>query len=186
MRLRLLLPIFVAISGPAFAQGGHAVTGITGINFNAGYDFGTLSSSSPAYSGDGAFSGPPDRKPVGALQHARELVAQGKYDEADPILNRLMGRTPSKDVRFLRGVTKLGLGDADAARRYFVRSVHRGFHYHPGSLSGLALAEIRLGNVDAANDILARLRKQQAACDNRCERAPALDAAITVVEKNLT
>ena len=186
MRLRLLLPLCMAVSVPAFAQGGHAVTGITGINFNAGYDFGTLSSGSTAYSASGAFRGPPDRPPVNAMQYARELVVQGKYAEADPVLNRLMGRTPSKDVRFLLGVTKLGLGDADAARRYFERSVHRGFHYHPGSMSGLALAEIKLGNVDAANNILARLRKQREACDNRCGRAPALNAAINVVEKNLT
>ena len=101
------------------------------------------------------------------------------------MLDKLISRTPSKTVWFLKGVTKLGLGDAAAARRYFEQSLSRGRNGTPGAMSGLALAEIQLGNMDAANDLLGRLRHQQQVCADNCDRAESLDQAIAVVEKAL-
>lgn len=95
------------------------------------------------------------------MGRAQKLIATGHYAEADATLSRMMGRTSSKQIRFLRGVAKLGLGDAVAARRYFEGSLYMGGNGHPGAMSGLALAEIRLGNRASAESILGKLRYQQ-------------------------
>jgi hypothetical protein len=52
-------------------------------------------------------------------------------------------------------------------------------------MSGLALAEIRLGNPDAARDLLQKLEYQKGKCAANCDRAQAIDQAIGVVTKAL-
>lgn len=180
MRQAVLLLIGLAMAGPVHAQ--H-VSGISGIHFDAG-----MSGRTPAmsYSNPGAsdFSTPLWRE--SDIGKAQGLLAVGRYAEADMLLSNLIGRTSSKQVRFFKGAAKLGMGDAVAARRYFKKSVHQGRNGYPGALSGLAIAEIRLGNRDAAENILQKLRNQQAKCGLGCDRAKLLDQAVAVVEKALT
>ena len=116
---------------------------------------------------------------------ARALVGEGRYAEADVLLTELYGKTSSRQVRFLKGVTSLALGDAQAARRYFSKALPNGRSGDPGAMSGLALAEIKLGNSDAARDILVKLRYQQDKCGLNCDRAKPLKQAVAVVEKAL-
>jgi len=177
MRSTVFLTVACAIATPAGAQ--H-VAGVSGIHFNvspsmAGPINGYQSYNLPERS----------RQPLGVSQ-AQALIADGQYAQADDLLSDLVGRTDAKQVRFLRGVAKLGLGDAAAARRYFEQSLYYGRNGFPGAMSGLALAEVRLGNRDAAERILVQLRSQQSKCADHCDRAASLDQAITVVEKALT
>jgi hypothetical protein len=176
MRMAFLLPLCCAIALPAQAQSG--ISGIT--SFMPSYPAEPIT----GYGIDN-FRSPAAQGPAADMQKAQALVAAGRYAEADPLLSSLMGKTSSKQVRFLKGVTKLGLGDAAAARRYFEKSLYRGRNGNPGAMSGLALAEIRLGNADAANDLLRKLRYQQDVCADNCDRANALEQAVTVVEKAL-
>ncbi|QGP78429.1 tetratricopeptide repeat protein [Sphingobium sp. CAP-1] len=176
MRLTILLPLCCAIAVPAQAQ-----SGITGIHINL-----PTASSAPV----GGY-GPDNFRSAGNgmfhdIRQAQTLIASGDYMQADSLLATLVGRTSSRQVRFLKGVAKLGLGDAEAARRYFEMSLYRGRNGNPGAMSGLALAEIRLGNRDAAQGILEKLRYQRARCDDNCDRAAPLEQAVAVVEKALT
>lgn len=180
MRLTVLLPLYIAVATPAFAQPqAQPVAGISGIHFNNGS---AIPGSTDSY-GSPSLSRAPMRD--GHVERARRLIAAGHYAEADALLTRLMSDTSSKQLRFLKGVTKLGLGDAAAARRYFERSLYSGRNGYPGAMSGLALAEIRLGNRDAAEAILDKLRYQQEKCRSDCDRAKPLEQAISVVEKAL-
>ncbi|WP_088185542.1 tetratricopeptide repeat protein [Sphingobium sp. Z007] len=176
MRVTILLPLCVAVAAPAHAQT-HGISGIT-INVPTrmaapitGYGIDNFHSANGGSYRD--------------LSRAQGLIASGDYVQADSLLTDLIGRTSSRQVRFLKGVTRLGMGDAAGARRYFEQSLYRGRNGYPGAMSGLALAEIRLGNRDAAQDILQKLRNQQHVCGNDCDRAKPLDQAIAVVEKAL-
>lgn len=120
------------------------------------------------------------------IAKAGNLVAQGRYAEADPILSDLYGRTDSRQVRFLLGMTSLGQGNAEAARRYFLQSLSVSRMGHPGAMSGLAVAEARLGNMDSAHAMLTRLKQQQAHCASRCLNSAALDRAVLVTEQLLS
>lgn len=179
MRLMMLLPLLCAVALPAHAQ--QNGTGISGIHFGVGY--GGPVGPVTGYGPDNFLGGA--SAPMLELQQARTLIAGGAYGQADRLLADLVGKTPSREVRFLKGVTKLGLGDPAAARRYFEQSLYRGRNGHPGAMSGLAIAEIRLGNVDAARNILGKLRYQQEKCGRGCDRAGALRQAVTTVEKAL-
>lgn len=177
MRLAVLLALCCAIAVPAQAQ--QNAPGISGIHFGV-----SPSPSSPTtgYASTefiGAFARNMD------IGRAQNLIAAGQYVEADRLLTTLIGRTSSKQVRFLKGAAKLGLGDAEAARRYFEKSLYQGRNGYPGAMSGLAIAEIRLGNRDAAQNILDKLRYQQEKCSSNCDRAKPLDQAVAVVEKAL-
>ena len=178
MRLPVLLPLLCAVAMPAYAQ--QNGTGISGIHFNTG---------SPIGVGPITGFGPDNFRGARAdgqqLAQAQRLIASGNYIQADSVLATVIGETPSRQARFLKGVTMLGLGDAAAARRYFEQSLYRGRNGHPGAMSGLALAEIRLGNVDAARTILNKLRYQQEKCGHGCDRAGALKQAVGVVERAL-
>ncbi|CAM8671108.1 tetratricopeptide repeat protein [Sphingobium cupriresistens] len=176
MRLTILLPLCAAIAAPAYAQN-HGISGIT-TNFPT------------PMSGPITGYGPDNFRSVNGgayndVSRAQRLIASGNYAQADGVLTNLVGRTSSRQVRFLKGVARLGLGDATGARRYFEQSLYRGRNGYPGAMSGLALAEIRLGNRDAAQDILGKLRNQQEKCGSDCDRAKPLDQAIAVVEKAL-
>ncbi|HUD94016.1 tetratricopeptide repeat protein [Sphingobium sp.] len=180
MRLTALLPIALAVAAPAHAQ--H-VGGVSGIHFNLGTP---MSAPVNSYGGYGVtdFSRPFwQSSDIGTVQG---LIATGHYAEADVLLSKIVGRTSSKQVRFLKGVTRLGMGDAEGARRYFEKSLYQGRNGYPGAMSGLAIAEIRLGNRDAAENILQKLRYQKEICSNSCDRAQPLDQAVAVVEKALT
>lgn len=175
MRLTVLLPLCCAVAVPAQAQ--H-VSGVSGIHFNMGTPM-----SEPVNGYNAAAFNPASRSPD--LRQAQSLIAAGRYGEADGLLSKLIGQTSSKQVRFLKGVAKLGMGDAQSARRYFEKSLYQGRNGYPGAMSGLALAEIRLGNRDAAENILDKLRYQQEKCGKDCDRAKPLDQAVAVVEKAL-
>ena len=58
-----------------------------------------------------------------------------------------------------------------------------GHYRHVGAVSGLAIAEIRLGNADTARDLLQNLRSQQEKCGMDCSRAQSIQQAIGAVEK---
>ncbi|WP_311270979.1 tetratricopeptide repeat protein [Sphingobium sp. WCS2017Hpa-17] len=176
MRLTVLLPLCCAVAAPAQAQNVHGISGI---------HFGITSSPAGPITGyaptefSSAFARNTD------IGRAQNLIAAGQYAEADRLLTTLVGRTSSKQVRFLKGAAKLGMGDAEAARRYFEQSLYQGRNGYPGAMSGLAIAEIRLGNRDAAQNILDKLRSQQDKCGISCDRAKSLNQAIGVVEKAL-
>jgi thioredoxin-like negative regulator of GroEL len=116
---------------------------------------------------------------------AQKLVAAGRYGEAEPVVDELLRKVGTPDIQFLKGITLLGQGQPHAARGYFQAVVLRYNTRHAGAMSGLALADIRLGDADAARSILDTLRAQQAKCDNGCSRAPSLNQAVMVVEKAL-
>lgn len=176
MRLTVLLPLLCAVAMPAYAQ--QNGTGISGIHFNTASPMGVT-----PVTGFGPDNFRSSRST--SLQQAQQLIASGDYVQADTLLATVIGETPSRQARFLKGMVKLGLGDAAAARRYFEQSLYRGRNGHPGAMSGLAIAEIRLGNADAARDILHKLQYQQEKCGHSCDRAGALKQAVGVVEKAL-
>lgn len=176
MRFAILLCLSAAVAAPAYAQT-HGISGIT-INVPT-----PMSGPVTGYGPDNFYS--PGHGANPDLRRAQSLIASGDYGQADSLLTDLIGRTNSRQVRFLKGVTKLGMGDAAAARRYFEQSLYHGRNGYPGAMSGLALSEIRLGNRDAAQDILGKLRDQQEKCGTGCDRAKPLDQAIAVVEKAL-
>jgi thioredoxin-like negative regulator of GroEL len=176
MRLSILLPLLCAATAPAYAQ--QNGTGISGIHFNAASPIGV--GPVTGFGPDNFHSGRSN-----SLQQAQRLIASGDFVQADNLLATAIGQTSSREVRFLKGVAKLGLGDAAAARRYFEQSLYRGRNGHPGAMSGLAIAEIRLGNVDAARNILYKLQYQQEKCGHSCDRAGALKQAVGVIEKAL-
>lgn len=175
MRLTVLLTVCCAIAVPAHAQ--H-VGGVSGIHFNMGTPM-----SAPVNGYNAATFNFVSQSPD--LRQAQGLIAAGQYRQADVLLSKLIGQTSNKQVRFLKGVAKLGMGDAQSARRYFEKSLYSGRNGYPGAMSGLALAEIRLGNRDAAENILDKLRYQQEKCGKYCDRAKPLDQAVAVVEKAL-
>jgi tetratricopeptide (TPR) repeat protein len=179
MRFTALLPLCLAVSTPALAQ---PPGGISGIDFNIGTP---MSSPITGYGDTGVISSSLSPWDYSNIEKAQKLIATGQYAEADGILTKLVGRTSSKRLRFLKGVSRLGMGDAAGARRYFERSLSYGRGGSPGVLSGLAIAEIRLGNRDAAENILQKLRNQQKNCASNCERAKPIDDAVIVVEKAL-
>ncbi|WP_157102531.1 tetratricopeptide repeat protein [Sphingobium sp. TCM1] len=175
MRWTSLLSAFCVFVVPAYAQTSGSITQspftpmVQPVTGYASYDF----------------AGPSASIPGRDMQRAQGFIASGNFAEADKLLGSLIGKTSSRQVRFLKGVAKLGLNDAEAARRYFEQSLYTGRNGHPGAMSGLALAEIRLGNRDAARDILQKLRYQQEKCGSDCDRAKPLDQAVSVVEKAL-
>ncbi|WP_409529922.1 tetratricopeptide repeat protein [Sphingobium yanoikuyae] len=116
----------------------------------------------------------------------RQLMQQGHYAQADKALNRIMSGSNDLEARFLKGVTTLALNNPEGARRYFERALPNGRSGHPGAMSGLALAEIRLGNPDAARDLLRKLEYQKEKCAGNCDRATSIDQAIGVVKKALS
>ena len=179
MRLTALFLLCSAIAVPAQAQ--QNGTGITGIHIGL--------SSFPVSTPVNGYGPDNYAVPGEALNHdmslARKLIVAGDYVKADNLLSNVVGKTGSRQARFLKGVDKLGLGDPTAARRYFEQSLYRGRNGYPGAMSGLALAEIRLGNRDAAQDILDKLRYQRSRCSSSCDRASSLDQAVSVVEKAL-
>ncbi|MBR2267415.1 tetratricopeptide repeat protein [Sphingobium sp.] len=183
MRLGPIFTLCVALSAPTT---GIAQTYMDSSNAIGTNSLGVLTSS---YAGPiNGFAGNHDFRPGGGnllerdFIKARNFVAEGRYAEAEPVLNMLIGRTSAPQVRFLKGVTMLGLGDPAAARRYLEPASRTG---HPGALSGLALAQIQLGNQDAAQKILGSLRSRLEKCGGMCADSKSLRQAITVVEKGL-
>lgn len=183
MRLVRIFTLCAALSTPAAVVAQTYMYSSNAIGTNS---LGVLTSS---YAGPvNGFAGNHDFKGAGANQlsrdfvKARNFVAEGRYAEANPVLNTLIGRTNAPQVRFLKGVTMLGLGDPAAARRYLEPASRTG---HPGALSGLALAQIQLGNEDAAQNILNNLRSRLEKCGGMCADSKSLRQAIGVVEKGL-
>lgn len=176
MRLTVFLSLCCTIALPAQAQTVHGISGI---------HIGIAPSPAEPIGGYAPTEFPRPAADHADITRAQELIVTGQYMQADRLLTTLMGRSSSKQVRFLKGAAKLGLGDADAARRYFEKSLYQGRNGYPGAMSGLAIAEIRLGNRAAAESLLGKLRSQQAKCGSDCDRAQSLGQAVQVVEKAL-
>ncbi|WP_144037242.1 hypothetical protein [Sphingomonas sp. TZW2008] len=121
---------------------------------------------------------------VGPTRSARAMIDAGRYAEAARILSS-PGVVQGKDTRFLKGVSLLALGDANAARRNFRQAARADNYREPAYLTGLAAAELKLGNQAAARGILDTLRTQQAQCDGTCTRAASLDRAVTALGRAL-
>lgn len=172
MRCTVILPLFALLAVPALAQNSARVTLSAPVT--------------TPVDGWGAdrFGGQP-RSPSRDVVKAQKLVADGRYAEADTLLNKLIGQTNSRTVHFLKGVTALGLDDPATARRFFERSLPARGYGDPGAMSGLAIAQVRLGNIDAAQRILSNLRDQQRKCGTDCDRAEPLDRAVSIVERLL-
>ena len=125
----------------------------------------------------------------GTLQEARVLVSQGRYAEAGAVLNDVRDVTGTNggllQKRFLKGVVALGQNNPESARRLFKKAASMRRSEHPGALSGLALAEIQLGDEAAARRICDRLQMRSDACDSACPSSAALESALGVVDKAL-
>ncbi|WP_256869420.1 hypothetical protein [Sphingobium lactosutens] len=183
MRLAYLLPLSFLVAAPVAAQ----VAAVRQGNFGNPSKFSSWNSAPVGGWGADAGNFGVARLDSNKLGQAQRLVAEGRYAEADPLLNELIGRTSSRHVRFLKGLAALGLGDPATARRFFERALPGGGRVgSAGVMSGLALAEIRLGNAGAARAILNNLRYQQAKCRSDCDRAGALKQAVSMVERELT
>lgn len=121
----------------------------------------------------------------GPLQKAGTLISQGRYAEADLVLNHVRGVTRTngglQQKKFLQGVVALGQNNPETARRLFNQAISMRRNEHPGVLSGLALAELQLGDAAAAQRIRDRLQTQSDACDDACPSSEALK----VVDKAL-
>ena len=115
-------------------------------------------------------------------ERARQLVMSGEYAEAKPVLDSLLARTNSRSVRYLKGVASLGAGDAMSARRYLRQSAGR-YNLNASAVTLLALAEVRLGNMQAARAILSDLRSRKARCGSQCGNAERLGEAIPLVQQ---
>lgn len=173
MRFTVILPLCALLAAPAAAQNSAPVTLSAPVT--------------TPIDGWGADSlGGPPRSLSRDFIKAQRLVADGRYVEADSLLNKLIGQTNSRKVRFLKGVTALGLNNPETARRFFERSLPATGYGDPGAMSGLAIAQVQLGNVDAAQRILSSLRDQQRKCGTDCDRAEPLDRAVSIVERILT
>lgn len=168
MRTALVLLMSLATAGPVIAQTAPLVipTPNTTPTFGWGADVAGF-----------------DATPLRNYRAAQSLIGEGRYAEAEPLIDRMIARTNSPRVRFLKGVNALGLGDAATARRYFLRVLPVTRNGDPGAMSGLAIAEARLGNVDAARAVLIDLRRQQDQCCRGCDRRQAISQAIDVVQK---
>ncbi|WP_156840149.1 tetratricopeptide repeat protein [Novosphingobium aquimarinum] len=126
----------------------------------------------------------------GPLQQASGLLAQGRYAEADDVLDNVLGATRTNggllQLRLLKGVAALGQDHPETARRLFKKAASMRRSEHPGALTGLALAEIQLGDQAAAQRILDRLESRRDACDAACPEAKALGNAVGAVQKALS
>lgn len=179
MRLVFLLALGCVAASPALSQTASVSPGYGypgSPDTAAGY---------PAHSG----SGPSDVNGRGlwtydrVLTQARKLIAAGDYADADTLLNYHLVNVVGNEARFLKGVASLGTGDTEKARGLFEAVVKNRGYRHPGAMSGLAVAQVRLGNVAAAREILVDLQTRQQRCGESCRYAAPLEQAITVVEK---
>jgi hypothetical protein len=173
MRLTALLLLCSAIAVPAQAQ--QNGTGITGIHI--GLSSFPVTAPVTGYGPDNFVVA--NQAPYRDMDAARKLIASGDYVKADNLLSDVVGRTESRQARFLKGVAKLGLGDPAAARRYFEQSLYRGRNGYPGAMSGLALAEIRLGNRDAAQPLQQQLRSRRFAGSSGFSRGKGVDLRLS-------
>lgn len=181
MRLAYLLPILMTVSVPAVAQSNYG----SGMNFGPLVTWPGMSQPVDGWGADRGNFGQTYLYPP-KLVEAHRLVAEGRYAEANPLLNEVIGQSSSSHARFLKGVTALGMGDPKTARRYFEKVLPGGGRVgSPGAMSGLALAEIRLGNVNAAQNILSDLRYQERKSHGDRKRIKAIRQAIDVVEREL-
>lgn len=179
MRLTILVSLVCAVAAPAKAQqNGKGISGI-----HTGVSNGRMVGPLTGYGADNFLGN--EGLSYRDLRQAQNLISSGNYVQADSLLSGIVGKTSSREARFLKGVAKLGLGDPAAARRYFEQSLYLGRNGHPSAMSGLAIAEIQLGNIDAARNILKKLRYQQDACGGDCDRAQSLDQAVLAIEKAL-
>ena len=179
MRLAWLFPLAIAAAAPAAAQ----------VSISPGYGY-------PGVPG-GALGVPPNSglQPVpyfpGAAQRyyptqaARQLILQGRYAEADRVLDHFLVRQATPETNLLKGITSLKLGDAEAARWRFLKAARLTRYRNPYALAGLAEAELSLGNANAARDMLDKLRDQQEKCGTDCSRSESLERMVTALEQKL-
>lgn len=178
MRFAVLVSLAAIVAAPAASSQsigpGYGYPG----NFGGSSDpAGQLSTQTNINSGGGrAWTTP--------VATARILIEQGRYAAAARLLSGPHVRQ-GKETRFLKGVSSLGMGDADTARRHFSHVARADNYREPSALTGLAAAELELGNVSAARDILGTLKEQQAKCKGECRRAKSLDRAVAALEKAL-
>lgn len=187
MRAAILLPLGLMFAAPAMAQLAPASSAPPGTNFTDFNSFFGLPYSVVTTPAPGIDTGPQGAR-VQPLDAARAMIAAGQYRQADAYLGQVAGHASGlqrNEVRFLRGVASLGEGDAARASGLFKSVVLSQGYRHAGAMSGLALAQIKLGDKAGARDILARLKTQQARCDAGCGRAASIDQAVSVVEKAL-
>jgi tetratricopeptide (TPR) repeat protein len=83
------------------------------------------------------------------------LRQQGKTGEADDVARKLAQIEPNPPFSYYnRGLVAMGNGDYKAAKALFAKEVDRAAYYHEFHY-WLALAELRLGEVDDARKHLA-------------------------------
>ncbi|OHD01686.1 MAG: hypothetical protein A3H25_04800 [Sphingomonadales bacterium RIFCSPLOWO2_12_FULL_63_15] len=174
MRLAFLTSLCCALATPAMAQvvqGPVTSSGLYAFSANS-----TGDTTTPTDLGGRSYD-------VSAAKAASVLISDGRYAEADAMLTDSIARSANRQTRFLKAIASLGVGDAETAKRYFRTLVKMGHYRHVGAVSGLAIAEIRLGNADTARDLLQNLRSQQEKCGMDCSRAQSIQQAIGAVEK---
>ncbi|WBH16265.1 tetratricopeptide repeat protein [Sphingomonas radiodurans] len=179
MRLAWLFPLAVIAAAPAVAQ----------VSIGPGYGSPGAPASALGVPANSALQPTPyfpgSTKRYFPVEAARKLILEGRYAEADRVLDHFYVRQTTAETNLLKGITSLKLGDADAARWRFLRAAKITRYRDPSALTGLAAAELSLGNEDAARDILGKLRSQQEKCGTGCARNESLSRAVSALEREL-
>lgn len=179
MRLAWLFPVALTAAAPAVAQ----------VSIGPGYGYPGAPASALGVPTNSAFQAipyfPRSTQRSFPVDAARKLILDGRYAEADRVLDHFDVRQTAAETNLLKGITSLKLGNAEGARWRFLKAAKITRYRDPNALTGLAAAELSLGNKDAARAILGKLRSQQEKCGTRCTRSESLDRAVTALERDL-
>jgi tetratricopeptide (TPR) repeat protein len=116
------------------------------------------------------------------LQRARAEIDAGNFQSARDVLERGVRDWSYAEPRYLAAVAHSGLGELDAAHRYFTDALAVDSS-HVAARIGLALTELRLGRSDAAAASLAELEARRAACAGECSNAAALERGVLLIRQ---
>jgi hypothetical protein len=130
-----------------------------------------------------------------ALNKGRSAIEQGRYGEAKPILDRLVGDgSMNPDVYYLAGLANLGTGSPRRAKELFQVALTGRFvnrrelpsDFRTRAEHGLAMSHILLGERKRAQMLLRTLEARKAKCGTDCESTAALDNAVASLNRLLS
>jgi Tfp pilus assembly protein PilF len=115
---------------------------------------------------------------VEALQAKNFVIAEGHFEDV------LRHNQNNPDANFLMGVTKMSLDKWDDARKYLEIAVKKA-PKKPDPKSRLAIAYIRLGDIDGALRQRADLTKMSESCREKCRDAKWIAEGLAMVDAAL-